>query len=71
MPSKSPAFAIDFDGDGSRNLWTDPEDAIGSIANYLANSGWRRADPLIALPARRAAGLGRRGVEQLPRAASR
>ncbi|RTL02114.1 MAG: lytic murein transglycosylase B [Lysobacterales bacterium] len=52
MPSSYRRLAIDFDGDGHRNLWTDPEDAIGSIANYLANSGWRRADPLIALPAR-------------------
>lgn len=51
MPSSYRRLAIDFDGDGHRNLWTDPEDAIGSIANYLANSGWRRADALVALPA--------------------
>ena len=34
-------YAIDFDGDGSRDLMRSPEDAIGSIANYLAMHGWR------------------------------
>ena len=33
-------YAIDFDGDGSRDLMQSPEDAIGSIANYLAMHGW-------------------------------
>ena len=34
-------YAIDFDGDGSRDLMQSPEDAIGSIANYLHMHGWR------------------------------
>jgi membrane-bound lytic murein transglycosylase B len=34
-------FAVDFDGDGKRDLWTDPADAIGSVANYLKVHGWR------------------------------
>ena len=34
-------YAIDFDGDGSRDLMQSPEDAIGSIANYLSAHGWR------------------------------
>ena len=34
-------YAIDFDGDGSRDLMQSPEDAIGSIANYLYMHGWR------------------------------
>ena len=34
-------YAIDFDGDGSRDLMQSPEDAIGSIANYLSMHGWR------------------------------
>ena len=33
-------YAIDFDGDGSRDLMQSPEDAIGSIANYLSVHGW-------------------------------
>ena len=34
-------YAIDFDGDGTRDLMQSPEDAIGSIANYLSEHGWR------------------------------
>ena len=33
-------YAIDFDGDGSRDLMQSPQDAIGSIANYLSVHGW-------------------------------
>ena len=33
-------YAIDFDGDGSRDLMGSPEDAVGSIANYLSMHGW-------------------------------
>ena len=33
-------YAIDFDGDGARDLMQSPEDAIGSIANYLSIHGW-------------------------------
>lgn len=42
MPSSYRNDAIDFDGDGKINLWQSPEDAIGSIANYLANRGWQK-----------------------------
>ena len=34
MPSNIKKYGVDFDGDGAVNLWT-PDDAIGSIANYL------------------------------------
>ena len=34
-------YAIDFDGNGARDLMRSPEDAIGSIANYLSVHGWR------------------------------
>ncbi|KKN53430.1 hypothetical protein LCGC14_0602540 [marine sediment metagenome] len=40
MPSSYLAYAVDFDGDGHRNIWTNPTDAIGSIANYLKRHGW-------------------------------
>ena len=39
-------YAIDFDGDGSRDLMHSPDDAIGSVANYLAMHGWRAGAPI-------------------------
>lgn len=41
MPSTFRAYAVDFDGDGNRNIWTNDIDAIGSIANYLKAEGWQ------------------------------
>jgi len=35
-------YAVDFDGDGYRDIWNNPADAIGSIANYLAEHDWER-----------------------------
>lgn len=43
-------YAVDFDGDGQRDLFTNVVDAIGSIANYFARHHWRDAQP-IAVPA--------------------
>jgi len=40
MPSSFNAYAVDFDGDGRRDIWTSAPDAIGSTANYLAKHGW-------------------------------
>jgi len=40
MPSSYREYAVDFDGDGKRDIWTNPVDAIGSIANYLSRHGW-------------------------------
>jgi|SRR5581483_8624818 len=41
IPTTYNAFAVDFDGDGKRNIWTSPADALGSAANYLKKSGWQ------------------------------
>jgi membrane-bound lytic murein transglycosylase B len=40
MPSSYLAHAVDYDGDGRRDLWTSPPDVFASIANYLAKAGW-------------------------------
>lgn len=38
-------FAVDFDGDGLRDIWTNKTDAIGSVANYFAEHGWKGEVP--------------------------
>jgi membrane-bound lytic murein transglycosylase B len=43
------AYAVDFDGDGLRDIWNNPSDAIGSIANYFKRHGWRAGGP-VAVP---------------------
>ena len=42
-------YAVDFDGDGSRDLMQSPADAIGSVGNYLAVHGWRPGAAIAAL----------------------
>ena len=55
MPSSFLAYAVDFDGDGKRNIWgDDPTDALASSAAYLAGFGWTKGAPWgleITLPA--------------------
>lgn len=41
MPSSYRQYAVDFVGDGKRNLWTNDADAIGSVANYFKAKGWK------------------------------
>jgi len=41
MPTTFLSYAVDFDGDGRRDIWNDRADALASIANYLARLGWR------------------------------
>ena len=43
-------YAVDFNGDGLRDLLNSESDAIGSVANYLEKHGWQR-DGTVALPA--------------------
>ncbi len=41
IPSTFVNYAVDFDGDGRRNIWTDLPDVFASAANYLSSIGWR------------------------------
>jgi membrane-bound lytic murein transglycosylase B len=41
MPSTFLRYAVDFDGDGRRDIWNDRADVLGSIANFLSHLGWR------------------------------
>ena len=42
IPTSYQAFAVDFNGDGRRDIWSDdPTDSLASTAAYLAKSGWR------------------------------
>ncbi len=46
MPTSFRDHAVDWDGDGRRNIWSDdPADALASAAAYLKNHGWKRGQP--------------------------
>ena len=40
MPTSFNAYAIDYNNDGRKDIWTTKEDAFASIANYLKQEGW-------------------------------
>src|SRR3954470_19967998 len=42
LPSGFYKYAIDFDGDGKRDIWTSVPDVLGTIANHLSELGWQR-----------------------------
>jgi membrane-bound lytic murein transglycosylase B len=50
MPTSILKWAVDFDGNGSTDLRNSPADAIGSVANFLKQHGWRAGEPIL-LPA--------------------
>jgi len=47
MPGSIRRFAVDFDGDGKIDLRNSPADAIGSIASFLIQHGWRPEQPMV------------------------
>ena len=54
MPDVYLSLAVDWGGDGRRDIWTDRGDIAASIAHYLADRGWRAGEPVfdeVVLPA--------------------
>jgi membrane-bound lytic murein transglycosylase B len=55
LPSSFLKYAVDFDGDGKRDIWGDKTDVLGSIAHFLAAHGWTAGLPWaveVTLPAK-------------------
>lgn len=71
IPTTYLAYAVDFDGDGRRDIWSaDPTDSLASAAAYLSKSGWRHGQPWgveVRLPAGFTGPLGR-GTTRSPSA---
>lgn len=49
IPSSYRAYAVDFDGDGKTDIWNNPTDAIGSVANYFKRHGWQGTGPVVEM----------------------
>ncbi|MCZ6709341.1 MAG: lytic murein transglycosylase B [Gammaproteobacteria bacterium] len=47
IPSSYRSYAVDFDGDGQRDIWNNTTDAIGSVANYISRHGWQNEELVV------------------------
>lgn len=55
LPSSWKKYAVDYDGDGRKDIWTSKPDVFASIANYMKQNGWRAGEPWaiqVKLPAK-------------------
>ncbi|TCS65289.1 lytic murein transglycosylase [Primorskyibacter sedentarius] len=70
IPTSYLALAVDFTGDGKRDIWSDdPTDALASTANYLAKSGWKKGQPWgveVRIPQGFDYSLARRDLTRMP-----
>lgn len=46
MPNSYRNYAVDYDGDEFADIWANPTDAIGSVANYFKQHGWKSGLPV-------------------------
>ena len=46
IPSSFQSYAVDFNGDGQKDIWENNADAIGSVANYFKRHGWKKGQPV-------------------------
>lgn len=54
LPSSWVEYAVDYDGDGHKDIWDSIPDALASIANYMKKNGWHKDEPwavFVKLPA--------------------
>lgn len=49
IPSSYISYAVDYDGDGKKDLWTNVDDAIASVAYYFKRYGWVSGEPVASL----------------------
>ncbi|UXX82634.1 lytic murein transglycosylase [Roseovarius pelagicus] len=72
IPTSYLAYAVDFTGDGKRDIWSDdPTDALASTAAYLARFGWKKNQPWgveVKLPGGFDPARARRSLKQAPSA---
>ena len=55
LPSSWYKYAVDYDGDGRKDIWKSKVDVFASIANYMKINGWRAGEPwaiIVKLPAK-------------------
>jgi membrane-bound lytic murein transglycosylase B len=45
LPSSWVKYAVDYDGDGHKNIWESKPDVFASIANYMKKNGWQSGEP--------------------------
>lgn len=45
LPSSWVRYAVDYDGDGRKDIWDSKPDVFASIANYMKINGWRTGEP--------------------------
>ena len=47
MPGSFRRYAVDFDGDGRIDIWSNVSDVVGSVANFLSRHGWQKGHPVL------------------------